>query len=95
VRVSAQVSLYPLRQQKLGPAIETLRLALEREGLELQTGPMSTLVAGDSGRVFAALQRAFEDAARRGDVVLVVTVSNACPVEARGSGDVGAVRAGG
>jgi len=89
--VSAQVSLYPLRQAKLGPAIDALRLVLEQEGLALQPGPMSTIVAGEARRVFAALERGFEEAARRGDVVLVVTLSNACPVEARGSGDVGAV----
>jgi len=89
VNVSAQVSLYPLRQAKLEPAIDALRLALAQEGLALQTGPMSTIVAGDARRVFAALERGFEEVARRGDVVLVVTLSNACPVEARDPGDVG------
>ena len=81
MRVSAQVSLYSLRAAELGPAIDALRRVLEQEGLELQPGPMSTRVAGEGSRVFAALQRGFEEAARRGDVVLVVTVSNACPVD--------------
>jgi uncharacterized protein YqgV (UPF0045/DUF77 family) len=83
VMVSAQISLYPLRQEKLGPAIEALRLALEREGLAPEVGPMSTVVIGETDRIFAALQLGFEAAAARGPVALVVTLSNACPVEAR------------
>jgi uncharacterized protein YqgV (UPF0045/DUF77 family) len=83
VTVSAQISLYPLRQEKLGPAIEALRLALEREGLAPEVGPMSTVVTGETGSIFAALQRGFEAAAARGPVALVVTLSNACPVDAR------------
>lgn len=81
--VSAQISLYPLRQEHLGPAIAALRRALESEGLEARVGPMSTLVQGEAGRVFAALEAGFEEAASTGAVVLCVTVSNACPVEER------------
>jgi uncharacterized protein YqgV (UPF0045/DUF77 family) len=86
VTVSAQITLYPLRQAKLGPPIESLRLALEREGLSPEVGPMSTVVVGESGRIFAALQHGFEEAASHGPVALVVTLSNACPVEGRARG---------
>lgn len=81
--VSAQISLYPLRQERLGPAIETLRQALEREGLEPQVGAMSTLVSGEASRIFAALRAGFEQAAALGPVAMNVTVSNACPVAER------------
>jgi uncharacterized protein YqgV (UPF0045/DUF77 family) len=81
--VSAQISLYPLRQQKLGPAIELIRQALEREGLEAEVGPMSTLVTGETSRVFAALREGFERAAEGRSVALVVTLSNACPMPER------------
>jgi len=83
VTASAQISLYPLRQEKLGPAIEALRRVLEREGLGPEVGPMSTVVSGETDRLFAALQRGFEEAAACGPVALVVTISNACPVDAR------------
>jgi uncharacterized protein YqgV (UPF0045/DUF77 family) len=79
MRVSAQVSLYPLRQEKLGPAIETLREALERQGLDAQVGAMSTLAEGEARMVFRALEEGFEQAAAQGQVAMVVTVSNACP----------------
>lgn len=91
MRVSAQVSLYPLRERALSPAIEAFRGALDRAGLDVETGAMSTLVTGDSSRLFAALAEAFEQAARDRQVVVVVTVSNACPVTARSAGDLGAV----
>ena len=86
---SAQISVYPLRQQQLGPAVEAVRLALEKGGLEPEVGPMSTLVRGDADRIFAALREAFERATAAGDVAMVVTLSNACPADARGAGVVG------
>jgi uncharacterized protein YqgV (UPF0045/DUF77 family) len=81
MRASAQISVYPLRQQHLGPAIEAVRLAFENEGLAPEVGPMSTLASGDAERIFSALREAFESVARTGDVAMVVTLSNACPAD--------------
>jgi uncharacterized protein YqgV (UPF0045/DUF77 family) len=78
--ISAQISIYPLRQEHLSPAIEAVRTALVVRDLRPQIGPMSTVVTGDAGVVFAALQEAFAQAAAAGHVVMTVTVSNACPV---------------
>jgi uncharacterized protein YqgV (UPF0045/DUF77 family) len=78
--VSAQISVYPLRQDRLGPAIEMVRAALVSHGLAPQIGPMSTLVVGEDAAIFAALQQAFAKAAELGHVVMTVTVSNACPI---------------
>ena len=77
---SAQISVYPLRQERLGPAVESVRSALEEHGLTPQVGPMSTTVTGESGIVFAALADAFAKAASSGQVVMTITISNACPV---------------
>lgn len=79
--VSAQISLYPLGVNRLGPPIERAVAALRARGLDPETGTMSTLVFGDDETVFDALRAAFA-AAADGDqsVVLVVTVSNACPL---------------
>jgi hypothetical protein len=41
---------------------------------------MSTVVTCDDADVFAALQEVYRGNASRGDIVLVVTFSNACPV---------------
>jgi uncharacterized protein YqgV (UPF0045/DUF77 family) len=79
--ISAQVSLYPLGQSDLAPAIEAVWKALRAHGLAPQPGAMSTLVQGDDRPVFAALRDAFAEAARYGGAVMVVTVSNMCPAQ--------------
>jgi len=77
--ITAQVSLYPLRQASIGPVIrETVRV-FERRGLHPRVGEMSTLVRGEEEIVFEALHEAFHRAAERGDTVMCVTLSNACP----------------
>lgn len=77
---SAQISMYPLRQEHVGQVIETVRAAFEARGLKPQIGPMSTYVVGEDGLIFAALTEAFAKAASRGEVVMTITVSNACPI---------------
>jgi uncharacterized protein YqgV (UPF0045/DUF77 family) len=77
---SAQVSLYPLRQDRLEPAIDMVRAALVSRGLAPQVGSMSTIVVGEDTAIFAALGEAFAKAAGLGHVVMTVTLSNACPI---------------
>jgi uncharacterized protein YqgV (UPF0045/DUF77 family) len=77
---SAQLSVYPLRQEKIGPAMEIVRAALQAHGLEPHVGPMSTIVTGENRVIFAALRDAFTKAAEMGQVAMTITISNACPV---------------
>jgi uncharacterized protein YqgV (UPF0045/DUF77 family) len=77
---SAQISVYPLRQERLAPAVENVRSALISHGLAPQVGPMSTTVVGDDATIFGALREAFAKAAASGEIVMTVTVSNACPI---------------
>jgi uncharacterized protein YqgV (UPF0045/DUF77 family) len=79
--VSAQVSLYPLRETSLSEPIEHFQRALGSRGLEVRPGPMSTLVVGSTDDVFDGLKQAFREAADRGQVVLVATFSNACAID--------------
>ena len=78
--ITAQVSLYPLHQASIGPAIREAVRAFRQYGVETRIGEMSTLVWGDEHAVFAGLEEAFRRAAQRGDVVMTVAVSNACPM---------------
>jgi uncharacterized protein YqgV (UPF0045/DUF77 family) len=78
--VSAQVSLYPIRQVTLTPAIEEALAIFRKHDLEVAPGSMSTVITGDDAGVFGALQEVYRENASRGDFVLVVTFSNACPV---------------
>lgn len=76
--VSAQISLYPLRQESIGPAIREVVRILRQRGLRTRVGEMSTLVWGEQDLIFDALKEAFQLATERGDTVMVVTLSNAC-----------------
>ncbi len=80
MHVSAQISLYPLRQDHLSPVIRDVQDGLAAAGLEVTPGPMSTMVTGDGAAVFDALKTAFLRAAANGHVVMTATISNACPV---------------
>jgi uncharacterized protein YqgV (UPF0045/DUF77 family) len=82
VIVSAQVAIYPLRQDRLTPAITAVSEALRAAGLRPEVGTMSTVVTGEVAVVFTALQEGFVRAGATGHVVMTVTISNACPVSA-------------
>ena len=60
---SAQIAVYPLRQQHLSPAVNAVAHALDAHGLHVETGPMSTRVVGEADAIFAALGEAFARAA--------------------------------
>lgn len=80
IGISAQLSLYPLRQEQLRPAVDDAIELLEGRGLDVRPGAMSTVVSGDDEVVFDAVRDVLRAAAVRGDVVMVATFSNACPV---------------
>jgi uncharacterized protein YqgV (UPF0045/DUF77 family) len=77
--LSCQFSLYPLREPRVSPALDAALAELRDAGLHPVVGTMSTYIEGDEDSVFDGLKRAFRAAAARGDIVLVATVSNACP----------------
>ena len=47
--------------------------------LQVIPGEMSTLILGSETQLWQGLQDVFSTVAAQGEVVLVVTVSNACP----------------
>ncbi len=80
MNVQAEISLYPLRTADLGNAIEAFIRDLKAAGLTVQPGNMSSIVSGDVSAVFSTMGAAFAAAAEDSQVVLVMKVSNACPV---------------
>jgi len=79
MKVQAEISLYPLRQNELTKPIQQFVQVLENNKLKIELGPMSSLVTGDSQAVFENLQKAFERIAQKYEVVMTAKVSNACP----------------
>jgi uncharacterized protein YqgV (UPF0045/DUF77 family) len=78
--ISAQIAVYPLRQERLTPTVTAVSAALQAAGLQPEVGPMSTLVTGEPTAVFRGIEAAFSRAGALGHVVMTITVSNACPV---------------
>ena len=79
MNVQAEISLYPLRTDDLGNAVEAFLRDLKAAGLTVQPGNMSSTVSGDVSTVFSTIGAAFAATAEVGQVVLVMKVSNACP----------------
>ena len=80
MEAAAQVSLYPLRQPGLSSQIERALDIFRDHQLQVTPGSMSTVVSGDYDSLFEALKQAFQVAAEQGEIVMVVTLSNACPI---------------
>ena len=52
MHISTQMSLFPLRQPRLSPAIETVWKAFEKNQLDFKKGHMSTVISGEAEVVF-------------------------------------------
>ena len=79
MNVQAEISLYPLRTNDLGHAVQEFVGELTAAGVTVTPGNMSSTVSADVDAAFLAVCRAFKAAAENGPVVLVMKVSNACP----------------
>jgi uncharacterized protein YqgV (UPF0045/DUF77 family) len=79
IRITAQVSPYPLGQEAFAPGIGEALQIFRECALEVEPDAVSTLLVGDDTTIFGALQRAFCHAAEQGQVVMVVTLSNGFP----------------
>ena len=66
------VSIYPLRQLSLFPAIEQALGVFRSHGLEVTPGPMSSMVLGEGEALFAALREAFRQTAKDVEIVMAV-----------------------
>ena len=84
MKTQAEISLYPLRQNDLTKPIQQFVQVLKNSNLRIKTGPMSSVVMGDSQVLFENLQKAFERLAQRYEVVMTAKISNACPEANRG-----------
>lgn len=78
MRITAEISLYPLQADYL-PKIESfIGYVRDAEGLEVVVNQMSTQLSGELGDVLAAVRRALERSFRNGaPEVLVAKFLNA------------------
>ena len=83
--VQAEVSLYPLRTDKIALPIEKFIGDMDNSSLEVKPGRMSTRVVGELPEVFSVLADAFSAVAANSQAVLILKVSNACPSDLQSS----------
>ena len=82
MKISAELSLYPLKTNSLENAINRFIDGLSQAGVPVNPGPMSTMVVGDSEKLFRIIATCFEKACRDDEVVLIAKFSNACASKA-------------
>jgi uncharacterized protein YqgV (UPF0045/DUF77 family) len=78
--VEAEVSLYPLTEDHLDHPVQDFSEILKKHGCTVEVGPMSSVVKGESSKVFEALRIGYEEAARKSACLLIVKACNACPL---------------
>ena len=83
--IEVQFSVYPLRETQLSPVIEKAVSILNSFDLPVEVGSMSSVTYGDSEIVFKAFQKVYEEVALNSHVVIIMTLSNACPVPVKES----------
>ncbi len=79
MKITFQVSLYPIAQQNFKPPIDDFIKQLRDDGIDATVYETSTIGTADSSLVFDSLKKAYESAARKGDAVMVLTVVNGAP----------------
>jgi uncharacterized protein YqgV (UPF0045/DUF77 family) len=71
--------LYPLRQENLSEPVDWFCELLQKDEIEVRSGPMSSLITAESDVIFRSLKEAFEKLAKEYQIVLIAKISNACP----------------
>jgi uncharacterized protein YqgV (UPF0045/DUF77 family) len=84
MKIQAEISLYPLREKNLTKPVRQFIEVLQSNDIKVKTGAMSSTVLADSRIFFESLRKAFEQVAKKYDVVVTTKISNACPEASRG-----------
>jgi len=80
MNVEMEVSLYPLTVEYPQHPIHGFADVLREHGCRVEIGPLSSIVEGESTKVFEALRLGYERAAKKSGCVLIVKACNACPL---------------
>ncbi|MBM4196624.1 MAG: hypothetical protein FJ197_05905 [Gammaproteobacteria bacterium] len=78
MRITAEISLYPLKEGFVAPILECIALLRRQPGIEVVTNQMSTQLRGEFDQVLAAVSAGMRAAMEQpGTVVFVVKCINA------------------
>ena len=79
--VGCQFSVYPLRQNEIGPPVRAAVAAAHSEGCSVRVGNLSTLLTGSEEQVFRALRAACRAVQRHGSAVMTATLAAGMPTD--------------
>ena len=80
MKIEADVSLYPLGEEEVIHPVHDFWEGLKKHGCTIEHCQASTLVAGESNQVFEAVRLGYEEAVQKSGCVLIMKISNACPL---------------
>ena len=83
--ISVQISVYAL-DGKVRDAVHSYLDALDKTGIDRDTGTMSTVVWGEATQIWPALQSAYTCVATKHKVIVNTVMCNAAPLPACASG---------
>lgn len=81
MKVTFQVSLYPVGQSDFKKPIDRFIGDLKKDDIKVAVHETSTIGSGDIEKVFESLRKAYSAAAKSGDTVMVLTVVNGAPTK--------------
>jgi uncharacterized protein YqgV (UPF0045/DUF77 family) len=79
--VSVELSIYPLKEKHTSPFLEDAFAIFRSHELAIVRGSMSSIVTGESEKIFQALREIYDKISSNSQVVIVAKFSNACPVD--------------
>lgn len=80
MEIEVEVSLYPLTEETLEHPVQDFVAVLEKHGCAVEHTPLSSIVRGESAKVFEALRLGYEQSAQKTGCVLIVKACNVCPL---------------
>jgi len=80
MKVEMEVSLYPLAEENFEHPVMDFVDVLKKHGCTVEHTPLSSVVTGESEKVFEALRLGYEQAAQKSGCVLIIKACNACPL---------------
>jgi len=76
--ISVEVSFYPLGEENYKEIVNQFLEEINKSGLKFSVNHMSTIIIGETDKIFDFLKEAFKEFSKNKKCILKATFSNAC-----------------
>lgn len=76
--VGAQISIYPLKEKTISETLDLFWEELEKRGIKYEVNSFSTIIWMEEDELFKFLSEVYNKLKEK-RIVIVITLSNACP----------------